>query len=60
MSETCDICQTQEDCLAGKCPCDLFDGFIANVPREVANKLLAEYNTYKAAILAIETILREK
>jgi uncharacterized Zn finger protein (UPF0148 family) len=40
LSPTCEICDTPELCLTGRCPCDLCGEFIADVPREVANKLL--------------------
>ena len=43
MNRTCEICDSPEECLAGKYPCSLCGEFIAPVPAEVANKLLLEH-----------------
>lgn len=40
MSPTCEICESADSCLGGRCPCDLCGEFIADVPREIGNMLL--------------------
>lgn len=50
MSPTCEICESQEDCLAGRCPCDLCGEFIADVPRATANVMLAKLQAQEMAM----------
>ena len=47
MNRTCEICDTEEMCLSGQCPCALAGEFIADVPRKVANVMLEELEMIK-------------
>ncbi len=44
---SCEICDTPDLCAAGKTPCCLSSEFAADVPAEVANKLLLQVNHAK-------------
>jgi hypothetical protein len=49
MAPTCELCETPEECLSGRFPCDLCGEFIAgpHVGRTGAEVLAAERNTDK-------------
>jgi hypothetical protein len=51
MAPTCELCETPEECLSGRFPCDLCGEFIAgpHVGRTGAEVLAAERNTDKSA-----------
>jgi hypothetical protein len=44
---TCETCDSPEECLGGTCPCSLCGEFIADVPRDTANKMLEKLNNFE-------------